>query len=122
MRRHSHLSSLRQHPTTELALELRHALTPPERRLWYYLRAIDLPGVHWRKQAPLGPYIVDFLCESQRLVIELDGGSHSLSLDADRSRTAWLQLRGYRVVRFWNDEVMGNVEGVVAVIWDALAR
>ena len=121
MPRHSHLSTLRQHPTTERARELRHALTPPERRLWYFLRAIDLPGVHWRKQAPLGPYIVDFLCESQRLVVEVDGGSHTLPASTDEMRSAWLRSHGYRIVRIWNHEVMGNIEGVVAVIRGALA-
>ena len=72
----------------------------PERRLWYYLRAIDLPGVHWRKQAPVGPYVVDFLCESQRLVIEVDGGSHSFSVarmnrgrhGCDRADIAWCEF------------------------------
>ena len=122
MRRHSHLSTLRTRVAVESARLLRKRPTPAESRLSYYLRMA--PGTarfRFRRQAPIGSYIADFLCEPLRLVIEVDGGSHSESQVADCERTQWLAMQGYRVVRFWNHEVMGNIEGVMAEIERALA-
>ena len=68
----------------------------------------------------MGRYVVDFLCESRRLIIEVDGGSHSESFRYDAHRSAWLESLGYRVVRFWNNDVMSNMEGVIAVVEGAL--
>ena len=70
-------------------------------------------GAKFRRQVPLGPYVVDFLCEKASLVIEIDGGQHAERIDADEARTRWLEARGYRVARYWNNEVMGNVGGVL---------
>ena len=78
---------------------------------------------HFRRQATIGPYYVDFACHTNRLVIELDGGQHASGVQAGRDveRDAFLRSNGYRVLRFWNNDVMQNVEGVLTVIADALA-
>jgi very-short-patch-repair endonuclease len=74
------------------------------------------PNRKWRFQAPVGPFCVDFLCFAERLVIEVDGGQHSEAADHDAARTRYLEQQGYRVIRFWNHEVMENIEGVIAQI------
>jgi very-short-patch-repair endonuclease len=93
-------------------------MTDAERRLWYYLRAHRFEGLGFRRQVPLGPYVADFLCEQLRIVVEVDGGQHAERKREDEERTRWFNSRGYRVVRFWNSDVMGNMEGV----WDALFK
>jgi very-short-patch-repair endonuclease len=103
------------------ARRLRREPTDAERALWTLLRRKQLDGFRFRRQQPMGPYIVDFFCPSQRLVIELDGGQHDAGLPAEQRRTAWLESRGYRVVRFWNNEVLGNPEGVLEAIRELLA-
>ncbi len=105
------------------ARELRKAMTDAERRLWGRLRNEQL-GARFRRQAPIGPYIVDFACFAQRLVIECDGGQHAEAEQAahDRERTAFLQGAGFRVLRFWNNEILGNLEGVVERIMESLAE
>ncbi|MBL28339.1 MAG: DNA (cytosine-5-)-methyltransferase [Rhodospirillaceae bacterium] len=97
-----------------LARHLRKQSTDAERLLWRHLRRGQLEGFHFRRQVPLGPYVVDFLCRSLKLAIELDGGQHEES--ADRNRTAWLEARGYRVLRFWNNDLLANTAGVLEVI------
>jgi very-short-patch-repair endonuclease len=92
-------------------------MTDAERRLWHHLRAHRFHGLGFRRQVPLGPYVADFLCEAQRLIVEVDGGQHADRTVEDAQRTAWFEARGYRVLRFWNNDVMGNMEGV----WDALS-
>ncbi len=82
-------------------------------RLWYHLRAHRFLGLKFKRQKPIGPYIVDFACPALRLVIEIDGGQHSEEAEYDRRRDAWLHKRGYTVLRFWNNEVMENMEGVL---------
>ncbi|MEP7011615.1 MAG: endonuclease domain-containing protein [Acidobacteriota bacterium] len=99
---------------TPVARRLRHSMTDAERHLWRHLRLLAL-GVQFRRQVPIGNFIVDFACLRRRLVIEIDGGQHMESRK-DEARDAWLRERGYRVLRFWNHEVLGNVEGVVAAI------
>jgi very-short-patch-repair endonuclease len=116
MRRISHLAALRKSTSAENARQLRSGMTDAERRLWYYLRAGRLHGFTFRRQVPLGSYVVDFLCEQARLVVELDGGQHAERVEYDASRTQWLNARGYRVVRFWNNDVLANTEGVMAAI------
>jgi very-short-patch-repair endonuclease len=96
-------------------------MTDAEGKLWYHLRARRLAGCKIRRQVPLGPYIADFLCERERVIIEVDGGSHTERVEHDMARTAWLEQRGYRVLRFWNNDVMGNIEGVLEEIARALA-
>ena len=100
------------HLTTN-ARSLRKSMTDAERLLWRQLRAQQLPDAKFRRQHPLGPYIVDFVCLSSKLVIELDGSPHFDSTE-DRVRDAWLVRHGYRVLRFWNNEVLGNLAGVLA--------
>ncbi|WP_295613326.1 endonuclease domain-containing protein [uncultured Lamprocystis sp.] len=98
-------------------------MTDAERRLWYHLRAGRL-GVHFRRQAPIGPYIVDFAAIDRCLVVELDGGQHAEpdQADYDKARTAYLEGRGFRVLRFWNNEVLENTEGVLERILEALSN
>jgi len=97
------------------ARTLRQNRTDAERALWQRLRRKQLDGVRFRQQAPLGPYIVDFLCAKQRLIIEVDGGQHA-GANADRARSAWLEGRGFRVMRFWNNDVLRNLDGVIEAI------
>ncbi len=99
---------------TPIARRLRQSMTDAERHLWRHLR-LDALGVQFRRQVPIGEFIVDFACLRRRLIVEVDGGQHMESRE-DEARDAWLRERGYRVLRFWNHEVLGNVEGVVATI------
>jgi very-short-patch-repair endonuclease len=105
-----------------LARHLRRTVTPAERKLWWHLRAARFAGSHFRRQATIGRYFVDFCCHTNRLVIEVDGGSHAegRQLLADARRTEFLQAHGYRVLRFWNIDVLANIEGVMTVIASAL--
>tara|TARA_B100000678_G_C18044821_1_gene436176 strand:+ start:269 stop:625 length:357 start_codon:yes stop_codon:yes gene_type:complete len=93
------------------ARALRRSSTDAEALLWSHLRNRRFHDLKFRRQVPLGRFIVDFYCHELRLVIELDGGQHSE--EADRERTAWLQSEGFRVVRFWNHEVLENADGVL---------
>lgn len=93
--------------------------TPAERRLWNALRNRQL-GARFRRQAPLGPYIVDFVCFERKLVVEADGGQHADS-PHDERRDAWLAGQGFRVLRFWNVDILSNTEGVLTAIVEALA-
>jgi len=104
------------------ARSLRHNQTTPEALLWARLRNRQVAGCKFRRQVWLGPYIVDFFCAEARLVIELDGESHVgvAAEAADAARDAFLVGRGYRVLRFWNHEVTGNIEGVLQAIAAAL--
>lgn len=104
------------------ARRLRRELTDAERRLWTHLRAGRLAHMRFRRQEPLGPYVVDFVSRRCRLIIELDGGQHNEEDERkrDRARTDWLQTRGYRVLRFWDNEVLLNTEGVLEVIRENL--
>jgi very-short-patch-repair endonuclease len=97
------------------ARSLRRASTDAERKLWAHLRSRQLKGAKFRRQHPIGPYIADFACVEAKLIIELDGGGHDRDeqLHADEVRSAYLESCGYRVVRFWNNEVMENIDGVL---------
>ena len=101
---------------------MRHEPTDAERILWQRLRHIRVNGSHFRRQATIGSYFADFACHTARLVIELDGGQHNEEpgLARDAKRTKELESRGYRVLRFWNNDVHGNVEGVMEAIAAAL--
>ncbi|MEO0441319.1 MAG: DUF559 domain-containing protein [Pseudomonadota bacterium] len=101
---------------TNLAGDLRNNATPAERKLWPYLSTRKLGGVRFNRQVCIGPYVCDFAARTAKLVIELDGDSHSGQVEYDRSRTVFLEHEGYRVVRFTNADVMSNVEGVVEAI------
>jgi very-short-patch-repair endonuclease len=95
-------------------------MTEPERKLWWLLRRKQLQGFRFRRQVPIGPYIADFACHSARLVVELDGGQHTVQAAYDDRRTHWLATAGYRVLRFWNAEVFTNSDGVLETIRLAL--
>lgn len=107
-------------PHTRLrARALRAAMTPQEMRLWVKLREMNrMMATHFRRQAPVGPYIADFAALSHRLVIEVDGCGHGGP--QDRVRDAWLEAEGFTVLRFWNAEVDGNLDGVLRVVLDVL--
>jgi very-short-patch-repair endonuclease len=104
--------------TTLLAQRLRKNRTDAERKLWSRLRRKQLKGARFRQQAPIGRYIVDFFCPEALLIVEVDGSQH-LS-DKDRARDEWLTAEGYRVLRFWNNDVLKNTDDVVTAIFDAL--
>ena len=104
------------------ARELRRPLSPPEAKIWSRLRDRRLDGHKFRRQHPIGSYILDFYCQEQRLVVELDGDSHASQVDYDRRRTEWLEARGYRVLRFTNREVANNLEGVLGAILQACSE
>jgi very-short-patch-repair endonuclease len=101
------------------ARALRRDSTDAERRLWAVLRDRRLAGYRFRRQYPVGDFVVDFACTKHNLVVEADGGQHSDN-EADLRRTAFLQREGWRVVRFWNNDVLANTEGVVETILRAL--
>ena len=107
-------------PTTSrrFAKTMRQALTPAELRLWLRLRKPGIPGLRFRRQTPVGPYIVDFFCPQQRLIVEVDGDQHAYEVGAahDARRDAWLRSLGYVVVRVGNRDVMSNVDGVCETI------
>ena len=101
------------------ARRLRRHMTAAESALWVELRRLPLSGTHFRRQAPFGPFIADFLCHGARLVIEVDGGAHDHDDVAahDAEREAWMRSRGYRVLRFRNPDVLKDVRGVARVIF-----
>ena len=102
------------------AKELRHNLTPAEQKLWVALRNDQL-GISFRRQHAIGPYVVDFCCIKKKLIIELDGGQHLEQQEYDQVRTEFLQAKGYCVLRFWNNDVLFDLNGVMKVILEALA-
>jgi very-short-patch-repair endonuclease len=97
------------------ARHLRKNMTEAEHLLWRHLRAHRLCGEKFRRQHPIGPYIVDFMHCGARVVIEADGGHHNVSA-SDAARDAWFRNRGFTVLRFWNDEILLNIDGVLEVI------
>ena len=107
---------------TQRSRDLRNNATKAERGLWRHLKNRQLCGVRFNRQVPIGPFICDFVARSARLIIELDGGQHAVRTDEDESRTKFLGKQGYRVLRFWNNEVLGNIEGVMRVIEEALSN
>ena len=103
---------------TSVAKQLRKNTTAAEKQLWQQLRAKQLHGFKFKRQQPIGNYIVDFVCFEKRLVIELDGGQHAEQVDRDAARTQWLEAQGFKVIRFWNNAVLQNLDGV----WDLITR
>jgi very-short-patch-repair endonuclease len=104
----------------ERARTLRLNQTEAEQRLWYYLRAHRFMGLKFKRQKPIGNYIVDFICLSPKLVIEIDGSQHAEQADYDHCRDAWLRVQGFLVLRFWNNEVLNETEGVLESIRQAI--
>ena len=105
---------------TGRARRLRNVPTDAEGTLWYRLRSRRLSGYKFVRQEPIGPYTVDFVCRECRLIVEVDGGQHADS-PRDTVRDKWLIDRNYRVLRFWNNDVLGNMAGVLETIATALA-
>jgi very-short-patch-repair endonuclease len=95
-------------------------MTEAESKLWVFLRAHRADGVHFRRQHAIGPYITDFCAPRQKLIIELDGSQHIDQEEYDTERTAYLERYGYRVLRFWNSDVMNNINGVMGIILEAV--
>lgn len=107
-------------PLTALSRELRKRSTETESYLWRYLRDRRLDAFKFRRQQPIGSYIVDFVNIERKVVVELDGGQHATDVAYDKRRDAWLESEGYRVLRFWDNEVFNNIEGVLETIRHAL--
>jgi very-short-patch-repair endonuclease len=105
---------------TRVAQILRNNATDAEKCLWCRLSRRQLGGFKFSRQMPVGTYICDFMCREAQLVIELDGGQHDARAPLDRKRTSYIESQGYRVLRFWNNDVLGNVDGVLTVISDVL--
>jgi len=98
------------------AKALRTSQTDAEQRIWYYLRGHRFQGLKFRRQKPVGNYIVDFICHEEKLIIEIDGGQHQENTEYDARRDAWLKKQGCTVLRFWNNEVLEQIEGVLETI------
>jgi very-short-patch-repair endonuclease len=103
------------------ARHLRRKVTDAEKKLWHELRMLKQDGRHFRRQVPIAGFIADFACYKCRLIVELDGGQHNTAegLASDRERSRQLEMRGFRVLRFWNADVFQNLEGVVDIIRNA---
>lgn len=106
----------------DLARQLRRNQTDAEQVLWSKLRNTQLEGIKFRRQQPIGDYIVDFVSFEKKLIIEIDGGQHNenQTIENDKFRTKWLNSQGYRVIRFWNHDVLLNIDGVLEVIREAM--
>jgi len=103
------------------AREMRAAPTEAERKLWWHLRyRLSTPGTHFRRQVQIGRYIVDFACHANHIVVEVDGGQHGMTSAADAKRTEALEAHGYRVLRYWNNDVFSNIDGVLEEILSAI--
>ena len=102
------------------AKELHRNMSPAEAKLWAHLRAHRMGDVHFRNQHAIGNYIVDFCAPRRKLIIELDGSHHLEQQEYDEERTKYLEARGYRVLRFWNNDVLKDMDHVLQVIWNAL--
>lgn len=114
------VSAIRRQPgytqeTLKRAKRLRREMTPEEKLLWGHLRDRRLGGHKFRSQQPIGPYITDFVCHEQKLIVEADGSQHG-DCDSDARRDRFLNRKGYRVLRFWNNDIMRNVNGVLEAI------
>ena len=104
---------------TEFARAMRREATPPERKLRNTLSRSQIEGVKFRRQTPIGRYIADVYCAELKPVVEVDGITH-VDPAEDAERTAWLESQGIQVLRFWNNEVMANIEGIVMLITEAV--
>jgi very-short-patch-repair endonuclease len=102
---------------SDFARALRAGSTEAERRLWYHLRSRRMRGAKFRRQHPIGPYIVDFVCIEHRLIVELDGGQHQERACYDRRRDGMLRSRGFRILRFWNHDVLQRTAEVLDEIF-----
>jgi very-short-patch-repair endonuclease len=110
----------KEHKTTHARI-LRGHSTDAETKLWNRLRSRSINGFKFVRQEPIGPYIVDFICRERRIIIEVDGGQHATD-QRDAIRDRWLNNHRYRVLRFWNNDVIGNIDGVLETIANALVE
>ena len=108
-------------PQAVFVRNMRRAPTDAEKNLWRHLHRLSLHGSHFRRQVQLGQYIVDFVSHKMRIAIEIDGGQHAENA-ADAMRTKFIESQGYRVLRFWNNDVLGNIDGVLEVIQTAVNK
>jgi lysyl-tRNA synthetase class 2 len=106
----------------ETARRLRRTQTDAERVLWFRLRDRRLNGWKFRRQVPIDRYVADFCCRDAHLIIELDGGQHAVATERDAKRTAVLETCGYHVMRFWNNDVLKNTDGVLEAISEVLEQ
>ena len=104
------------------AKRLRHDQTKPEGILWSCLRNRQLVNLKFRRQFAIGSYVVDFVCLERRLIVEIDGGHHAEQAEEDNERTVWLENQGFQLIRFWNNEVTQNLDGVLETIANALVK
>ena len=102
------------------AKELHRNMSPAEAKLWKHLRAHQMGDVHFRNQHAIGNYIVDFCAPRKKLIIELDGSQHLDQAEYDEERTKYLETKGYKVLHFWNNDVMNQLETVLQTIWNIL--
>jgi len=109
-------------PRIPRAGKLRGDMTDAERKLWWHLRHLPIEHSHFRRQATIGPFFADFACHERRLVIEVDGAQHNQpeNVARDAERSAYLRAQGYRLLRFWNNDVLKNVDGVMEAILVAM--
>ncbi|TXH33498.1 MAG: endonuclease domain-containing protein [Rhodospirillaceae bacterium] len=114
---------MRTHATTlKRARKLRREPTDAENKLWSLLRRRQIDGHHFRKQVPIGDFVVDFACLKMRLIIEVDGGQHALRQQQDAQRSEYLMKLGYQILRFWNNDILQNPEGVLGRLREALDK
>lgn len=112
----------RSNPKTKHnAIQLRKALTPAERKIWSRIRNDQLE-VNFRRQHAIGNFIPDFVCIEKKLILELDGSQHLEQVEYDEERTKYFETLGYKVIRFWNHDVMNNIEGVLLAIMNTLEK
>lgn len=104
------------------ARAMRHVPTESERKLWFHLKGRGFGGYKFKRQVLIGSYIVDFVCIERRVIVELDGGQHADRKTYDRKRDAFLEAKGFRVLRFWNLDFMESADGVLSVLAEALDR
>ena len=100
----------------QYARQLRLNPSKAQQTLWYFLRQKHFNGNKFRREHPMGHYIVDFVCLSKKLIIEIDGGQHATQVPYDMNRTLWLESQGFKVLRFWNNEVLARTEAVLEII------
>ena len=103
-----------------IARKPRKDSTEVEKYLWRYLRGEQLEGYKFRRQQPIGKYVVDFVNFERKIVIEADGGQHAIDKEKDRKRDEWLNREGFKVLRFWDNEIFTNIEGVIEIIREKL--
>jgi very-short-patch-repair endonuclease len=106
----------------QYARSLRKQMTEAERLLWCHLRNRQLGGWKFRRQHPIGPFVVDFICSEKKIIVEVDGGQHAIHIKEDAERSRYLQEQGYRILRFWNNDVLEGIDSVLEVVHRELSE